>query len=105
MPKMRYPDRAPTEFLASSVSAAHKDVNRCKRYNRHVMISFTTDDSNDFYDLFLSQGQAEFLQRRLLNVIQWNRSDRKPGIRHHIKKKHNLKKFYNVRKETRTDMG
>lgn len=56
----------------NNIRAFDKEVHGCKRHKKDIMISFQTEGSRDFHDIFLTNQQAEELIVSLQKSLKTN---------------------------------
>lgn len=60
------------ESSVTNIRAYDKNVLGCQRHKKDVMISFQIENDKDFYDIFLSAEQAEYLLTTLQKSLITN---------------------------------
>lgn len=63
------------EIKAESSHAHGKGCIGCKNHKRDIMLSFLQKESGVFYDVFLTQDDAEQFYKRLGKVIKSNKAN------------------------------
>jgi hypothetical protein len=69
-------DNTEYEVEIKNIRAYDKGCIGCVRHKKDVMIAFdSTNEEYDIKDLFLTQGQAEYLHKELGKVINSNKDE------------------------------
>ena len=64
------------DSTVDNIRAFDKEVHGCKRHKKDIMISFQTEGSRDFHDIFLTNEQAKGLIESLKKSLKTNSEDK-----------------------------